>query len=300
MVLPPNYPYNERKLCFVDWSSPFRHERIDEVLSRLHKVSIDDSLRLQCDFVSIPAQRLVALLRPLSGGDANTRAALALLRGWNGDEDAGSTQAALYEVWYSRYLRAAVKRAILSKAAADAFGTPDVMVVMDTLQDPQSRFGENGTEKRNQLLLGTLGEAYAELERLEGQDPSQWKWGKLHYNLSEHPFAPLVGKATVAKLDVGPFPTGGDAFTVDASGYRASDFRQTTGPSVRWVVDVGNWDNTRIVNLPGQSGDPDSPHYRDLASMWFKGQYFPLLYSRKAVVRATERRILLVPKLGKQ
>jgi penicillin amidase len=67
------------------------------------------------------------------------------------------------------------------------------------------------------------------------------------------------------------------------------------GPSVRVVIDVGKWDNSVAINHPGQSGDPDSPHYRDLAQMWRNGQYFPLLYSRKAVEIATEQRIKLVP-----
>ena len=76
---------------------------------------------------------------------------------------------------------------------------------------------------------------------------------------------------------------------------RSRDFRQMSGPSVRVVIDVGNWDNSRAVNHPGQSGDPDSPHYRDLAPMWRNGQYLPLLYSRTAVENATEKKIKLVP-----
>jgi len=50
-----------------------------------------------------------------------------------------------------------------------------------------------------------------------------------------------------------------------------------------------------VVNSPGQSGDPDSPHYRDLADKWLNGEYFPLLYSRAAVEQATVERIMLVP-----
>jgi penicillin amidase len=58
---------------------------------------------------------------------------------------------------------------------------------------------------------------------------------------------------------------------------------------------VGAWDNTRAVNHPGQSGDPDSPHYRDLAPLWKEGRYFRLAYSRKAVEAVTERVLRLVP-----
>ena len=62
------------------------------------------------------------------------------------------------------------------------------------------------------------------------------------------------------------------------------------------ILDVGNWDNSRAVNHPGQSGDPDSPHYRDLISLWLEGKYFPLLYSRAAIEKETELRIRLLPR----
>ena len=64
----------------------------------------------------------------------------------------------------------------------------------------------------------------------------------------------------------------------------------------RVVVDVGNWDNSRAMNTPGQSGDPDSAHYRDLAASWASGTYFPLLYSRKAIEAVTESVIRLQAK----
>jgi penicillin amidase len=61
------------------------------------------------------------------------------------------------------------------------------------------------------------------------------------------------------------------------------------------VLDVGQWDNSRAINAPGQSGDPRSPHYRDLAERWRSGEYFPLLYSRAQVERYAASRITLRP-----
>ena len=116
-----------------------------------------------------------------------------------------------------------------------------------------------------------------------------WQWGKFHHNLNEHPFAPVVDDAMRARINVGPIPKDGSEFTPSQSLPRVTDFRQLNGPSARMVVDVGNWDNSRAVNHPGQSGDPDSPHYRDLAPLWRDGRYFPLLYTRKAVEAATAR-----------
>jgi penicillin amidase len=79
------------------------------------------------------------------------------------------------------------------------------------------------------------------------------------------------------------------------TGYRPSDFRCNWGASVRMVMDVGEWDNSLCINAPGQSGDPGSPHYGDLAPHWARGEYVPLLYSRAAVDAGVTHRILLRP-----
>ena len=55
------------------------------------------------------------------------------------------------------------------------------------------------------------------------------------------------------------------------SAYATSDFVRTNGPSFRVIVDVDNRDNSRAVSMPGQSGDPMSRHYRDLAPLWLNG-----------------------------
>jgi penicillin amidase len=297
MNLPAGYPYKERKLGF-EWTNGSRHQRIDEVLKSLPKVSIEDSERLQNDIVSIPARRLVALLAPLSSDDPDTRTALAMLKGWDAQMRADSAQAALEEVWLSRHLGRAFKQAVLPKAAADAFSAPDTAVMLDSLDHPEARFGgdaQAAQSKRDAVLLSSLHDAYQEMVHLQGADQSAWQWGKLQTNLNAHPLADLVDEQMRAKLNVGPIGKGGSAYTPNQSTYRASDFRQTNGPSFRVIVDVGNWDNSRAVNLPGESGDPDNPHYRDLTQMWLNGEYFPLLYTRAAVEKATEKRIHLVP-----
>ena len=100
----------------------------------------------------------------------------------------------------------------------------------------------------------------------------------------------------LGRLSLDPFPAPGSPYTPNQAAYRLSDFQMNIGPSFRMVLDVGNWDNSRAVNFPGQSGNPNDTHYRDLAEKWLKGQYFPLLYSREAVEKATEVRIVLKPK----
>lgn len=91
-------------------------------------------------------------------------------------------------------------------------------------------------------------------------------------------------------------PLGGSGSTPNYANYRTGDFQTITGPSVRLLMDVGEWDNCRFINLPGQSGDPGSEHYRDLAADWQAGVYHPLLWSDKAIEAATTTLLHLTPK----
>jgi penicillin amidase len=300
MNLPADYPYRERKIGF-EWTSDARHRRLAEELSALPKVSIEDSMRLQNDLGSIPARRLLALLAPLTSQEAKAQAALELLKGWDAVERPDAAQPALFEVWLTRHLGRAFLEAALPKASADAIPAADVTVLLDAMERPSPRLGADAAaaaRRRDEVLLASLGAAYAEMEKLQGPDARSWQWGRLHHDYIAHPFTQAVGDGERARINIGPLPKGGGAYAPNQSTYRATDFRHTNGPSFRIVVDVGNWDGSRAVNFPGQSGDPASRHYRDLVAPWQEGSYFPLLYSRKAIEAAAEERITLVPARG--
>jgi penicillin amidase len=99
-------------------------------------------------------------------------------------------------------------------------------------------------------------------------------------------------------VDLGPIPRPGDASTINATvGARRGEsvFYQTGGPTWRQILDVGAWDNSVMVNSPGESGVPGSPHYSDLMPMWDQGQYIPMLYSRAAVEQHASQRVTLEP-----
>ena len=298
MNLPPDYPYRERKIGF-EWTDPSRFNRITEVLSGLPKVGIEDSKRLQMDYASLHARRLQALLAPLQSQqqqqDGRTAAALKLLTGWDGVVGFDSPAAALYEVWFTRHLRPAVVAALAPKEVRPVIEGGDTAVLVALLEKPDQRFGADPAKARDAILLSSLGAAAAETENLLGQDWQAWRWSSLHKALFQHAISAVVDDATRPEFDVGPLAKAGDGYTVSASTYRTRDFRLTAGASFRMVVDVGNWDASWAVNTPGQSGDPRSVHYRDLAEKWVNGEYFPLLYSREAVEKAAERRIVLSP-----
>ena len=64
---------------------------------------------------------------------------------------------------------------------------------------------------------------------------------------------------------------------------------------MRLVIDVGSWDDARVVLAGGQSGNPLSPHYDDLLALWQKGESVPLRFSPEAVRDATREVLHLIP-----
>ena len=88
---------------------------------------------------------------------------------------------------------------------------------------------------------------------------------------------------------------GGSAI-VDANGYDASQgYAVNWAPSMRMVVDLGDLDRSRWVNLTGVSGHPFSSHYADQTDVWVKGETYAWPSTEKAVRKAEADELRLVP-----
>ena len=304
--LPHGYPYRERKLGF-EWAAPFRLHRIQSVLRRQPRGTLADSRRLQVDHRSTQAARIVPLLAHLEPRSRRTARAIRLLRRWDRVLDPGSAAAALFEVWYSIDLPTAVLRAALgSQAAVDAIWPGDPTMVLELLERPDRRLGRHPRQARDRALLSSLERAIDRTEELLGTRWGRWEWGRLHVARFEHPIAPAVSKALARRLRVGPVPVGGGDEVVGDTGFGGGPppkgveetrawFEVASGASFRQVLDVGQWDRSLVINNPGQSGDPSSPHYRDLIGRWAKGRPVPLLFSRGRIEQETELRISFDP-----
>ena len=58
--------------------------------------------------------------------------------------------------------------------------------------------------------------------------------------------------------------------------------------SMRHIASPGNWDATRHVIPLGESGDPQSPHYKDQFELWRTGAPAIFSFSKTAVERDTK------------
>jgi penicillin amidase len=167
-------------------------------------------------------------------------------------------------------------------------------VILDHLQNPtEETFPPQPQAARNRLLLDALNTATAKLKSLQGNNSSAWAWGRLHKVTFHHPLELLEGAKPL--FDVGPLPRPGDNYTINNAGFGGEHFDQVSGPSYREILDVGNWDDSVVANVPGESGQPGSAHYSDLLPYWDQTRYFPMLYSKSAVEKEAKDRLVLEP-----
>jgi penicillin amidase len=296
MNLPKDFPHAERRTGF-EWADRFRADRIREVLGRPGRFTLEDFRALQCDTLSLPAVRLQRLLDPAAAQDPpEVAAAVRLILGWDGKAGADSSAAALFETWFHRHLRPAVTAALLPSPARAFAGDGDMTRVLEALEGPDPRLGG----ARQRLLRDTLGAAWKDLQVRLGPDSARWQWGDLLQARFVHALSARASTAERARLDSGPARRGGGRETVGRSGFRGGDYKLELGASVKVILDTGDWDRSLATNTPGQSGDPEDPHYRDLFEDWAADRYFPLLHSRKAVRKATVNFIRLEPVAAKR
>ncbi len=327
-ILPRGYP---RALGF-EFGAPFRFGRILEVLGDgrgPRRFTVADFERLQHDEQSVLARAVSAALARaakargaearLSGPDTDTHLrALSLLSGWDGTLSKASAPAALYQTWLPR-LSAALATALTPEAdrrhmSSVSNGRLFELLIATGLAPKPTWWGywvdgrpggmspatlEPDPTHRAVLeaaLTGpTLVEAWRELAKRFGPDPGQWAWGKIHTASFRHPLASTAAEQQL--MNTGAVPRGGDGTTPNATG---SGARQTAGASYREVIDVSSWDNSVMTNVPGQSGQPGSPHYADLFPLWAEGRYHPMLFSRAAVEKHAATRLKLVPAVAER
>jgi len=289
-MIPEDYPY---KIGFI-WAPGYRYRRILRVLGRDwkrgRKIGVADMENLQNDQTSLPARALLPLLRNAIGSDPTP--AQKLLAGWDGVVSEGAAPA-LFELWLRELTRTVRLRVVPGADKVTAAWPPTLL--LNYLSHPTAAvFGPNPVVSRDRLLLATLHAAHERLARLQGPNPADWSWGELHTLMFRHPLDALPGSQ--ALLDSGPLPRPGADYTVDAQYFNGpGPFQVLAGSSYKEIFSAANWDQSVAINVPGESGQPASPYYHNLLSLWRSGRYFPLAFSKEAVGKAAAHKLVLEP-----
>lgn len=291
-LVPKNY--ENRNAVGWEWADSFRADRINEVLASEKKHSLTDMMRLQFDYLSIPARTLVPFLKEVKSSDAKIEKARALLLNWNFTMNKNSIEAGIYAAWEKRIYENMLQLLVPEKVSKQ-IRSLEMTKTISWIVNPRPEFGNNPAAGRDQFLISSLKEAVDDLTLKLGLDMNKWSYGqeKYHHVLIKHPLSNAVDEATRKKLELGPLPRGGNSST---PGMTTNTDNQLAGASFRMAVDTKDWDTAMFTNSPGQSGDPDSPFYKNLFEGWANDKHFQVYFSKALIEKVAAEKLLLQPK----
>jgi penicillin amidase len=276
---------------------PHRVRRIQELLAAKQTHSFIDLARIQLDLVSRQAQETIEALRAdlssIRQKDARTEEAVDRLLSWDGRCEARSVETAIFHVFHYRLMANLLTPALGEElfAAYVEILNQCIVPVDQILRNPQSLWF--ATESRRDLVARSLREAVDELRTALGDEMQRWHWGRIHTLSLTHTLGRLAFLRSA--LSVGPFASSGDGTTINMGFYRHSaPYRHTVGVSLRFIIDLGNLNDSSFIMPTGQSGHLFSPHDRDQTDLWRNGGLLSM--STSEIERAALSCLVLAPK----
>ncbi|MCC6846250.1 MAG: penicillin acylase family protein [Bacteroidetes bacterium] len=273
------------------WEPPSRAERLEYLLGQFDEYDIRDAQFMQMDATAPLARQvndiamrvLEAKKRFLSPDD---RAALAIMKKWDGMMSPRAAEPALFAVFFDELLR---------HTFADELGDRlyrQYMLVSslptrktaELLADSAAVWFDNISTKeredRNEIIFRSFVAAQRRLKKLyDGVPFAEHQFGRIHqltlyHQFSDNPYIrPFVTQ--------GPMPSGGSNVTINCGEWRFNEpFNQVVGASMRFIADMD--DSVAYSIVPGgASGEPLSAHYSDQIQLWLNGGYVAMPAGRR-------------------
>lgn len=284
-----------------NFAGPWRIGRIREMLQAKDRLSIDDFKAMQFDVQSLLAKEIAPYIAGLKPADDRGKQVVDSFANWDGKLTTDSTNAAVYEVFLQRVLTETLSDDLgrdVFIGYLDAVGTEAWLAMGDMLEKPDDALWDRKDtaqkETRDDILLRSLGGSLDDLQRVLGENRTDWTWGKLHSIQPAHPFGEQALIGGLFNLDRQPI--GGDNTTVAVSSYSwLAPFEVSNHQSYRMIVDLSNWSNSLAVFGTGQSGQPGSKHFSNMYPLWLRGEYNPLLYAQSDIDARMEGVLTLQP-----
>ena len=286
-VTPDNYAY----AVALNWSPPYRVERINKLLAGRTGLTPADMLAIQDDIHSefdlVVSQRLAYALdhaspTTLSHDKARLKQAADFLRAWNGEVSINAAAPAIVdatrrELWpmllYPQIAAHDHRKKIGShpEQLLNLYEWSEQSVALEKLlQNTPARWLPTGYTNWDDLLTDAVERGLRDAHA--PSNLSTWHYGPSHPVEIQHPvfsLSPLFDRLLGTPASTGPHATSGDGTSVKAMTFNY-------GPSERFTADLANPQASLGNITTGQSGNPASPHYLDQFQPWLNGTTFPM------------------------
>jgi len=282
-VTPKDYPYT----LAIEWSAPYRVQRIYKLLGANKKYTTEDMLAIQSDVLSeidrFCAQRFVYAIDHTPSASQRAKAAADLMRNWD-----GTMAVDLAAPTIAYYSRAMLQEMLLKDKLGDDWKTYRWFMkpvwLENVLMNQPQRWLPSQYANYDALLTAAVEATVSGKEA--PSTVSAWRWGRVHKVDVQHPFwshFPVLKRGTP-----GPQPLSGDEETV-------KQVQTHFGPSERFTADMSDLDHSTLNIVNGQSGNIFDEHFNDQWDAYYHGRTFPLPFSSQAVQQAGVHHLRLEP-----
>ena len=296
-IVPDSY----RHFISLDWSVPYRAERIRERLEQEEKHSIRTFIDMHGDVKSLMAVELLEILLTTKPLGDTSRKALTALSVWDGEMTKEGMAPLIFNAWI-RDLNKAIYQDELGDTFKRYWRHRPIFIRNVLLNvDGQSRWCDDTTTEQVEncevILQNSLATALQDLESRYGSDMENWNWGEAHFAHSDHlPFSKIDGLDRFFDIRV---PSSGGSFTVNVGRNEPSDekypFANTHAASLRAIYDFSDLDKSLYMHSTGQSGILFSPFYDDMAKDWADIRYRTMSMKKADYVKNQTGTLTLKP-----
>ncbi len=271
-IVDDSYPHH----ITFDWAAGFRAKRIHGLLRARERHSVDGFRALQADVVSPFALAALPHLLAVKPGSELARQAFEMLGPWQGEMDRDRAEPLIFNAWIWLFAKL-ITEDELSGIQADVWGRggPFVLRVLQERAEWCDDRRTAGKESCDAMLIRALDLAVLWISERQGGEVNAWRWGMEHLARSSHrPFGKVDYLRHLFDITV---PVSGSVYTVNVGDFDIFNperpFASKHGPSLRAIYDLDDPDRSLFIHSTGQSGNPLSPHYADMAKTWSEGGY---------------------------
>lgn len=277
----PSYPYPLLgKRIFED----YRGRMVNMVLDTSDGLTPLDMQEMQQNNYNLHAAELLpVLLHALDSSGCNSGDGVAIasiLHGWNYEYHRDSLSPVFFDLWYKEFEK-------LTWDELDNLGVmlPEEWRIVEIARDqPQSKYFDQliTTDKKETLQdiactsFANMVKAYRNLEGDQGKN-----WGNFKQTNIPH---------------LARFPHfGADFISTSGGRHIINAMSKTHGPSWRMIVELSSPPKAWVNYPGGQSGNPASPHYRDMLEHYFDGKYYEVAIQNDPAAWTPARQINITP-----
>ena len=271
------------------WEEPYRTARIYDLLRDKTGLRPIDMLKVETDTYSYPhaflADQMSAAAKKVQPKDPRAKQLVEALKDWNGIADADSSVVS-FVVMARRAALDLILEPYLGKDTS-LYTWRSTAFLQKVLTDRPPKWLPPAYKNYDELLAAAADRAVTMLaEQTKSQNVSAWQWKELNSLDMLHP----IGRDGFLKhlLSITGKPQSGTSYSVRAATKRH-------GPSMRFIANLANWDDSILLIPAGESGQIGSSHYTDQFSYWYEGKPIVAPYSDAAEAKTRKHTLKLTP-----